>query len=163
MDAQVVRRVEERRAHGRRPTPSLFVRVALTEFLTGEHRKELPITLHRPGAADEQLGLALICNTAPWTYLGNRPVLPCPDASFDTGLDLFALRKLGTISTMRYVRQINSRRPKLRRRPLVALHDVAELTLTADRPLPFQVDGDDLGDRSEIAFTAVPGALRVLV
>ena len=163
LDAEVVRRVEQRRAHGRRPTPALFVREALTQFLTGPDRKDLPITLRRDGHDDETLGLALVCNTAPWTYLGSRPVLPCPDASFDDGLDLFGLRSLGTISTLRYVRQILSTHPRLRRKPLLALHDVSSMTLTAARPLPFQVDGDDLGDRTEVTLTSVPRALRVLV
>ncbi len=163
LDAEVVRRVEQRRAHGRRPTPALFVREALTQFLTGPDRKDLPITLHRDGHDDETLGLALVCNAAPWTYLGSRPVLPCPAASFDEGLDLFGLRSLGTLSTLRYVRQILAKHPRLRGKPLVGLHDVDAMTLTAARPLPFQVDGDDLGDRTEVTLTSVPRALRVLV
>ncbi len=162
LDAQVVRRVEQRRHRGRRPTPALFVREGLTEFLTGPARKELPITLRRPGADDEQLGLALVCNTAPWTYLGERAVLPCPEASFESGLDLFGLRTLGTVSTLRYLRQILSNHPRLRRAPLVGLHDIASFELSAPHPLPFQVDGDDLGDREHVRFTAVPRALRVL-
>ena len=48
----------------------------------------------RRGAVD-RLHLAIVANTAPWTYLGDRPVQPSPEASFDTGLDLFAPAKLG--------------------------------------------------------------------
>ena len=103
------------------------------------------------------------CNTAPWTYLGKRPVLPCPEASFDTGLDVFGLRTLGTVRTLLYLRQILSRRPRLRGKQLLPLHDVDAFTLSSERPLPFQVDGDDLGERTTIAFRAVPRALRVLV
>src|SRR3954452_24557899 len=36
LDAEVVRRVEHRRADGRRATPSLFVREAVTQFFTDE-------------------------------------------------------------------------------------------------------------------------------
>ena len=43
-------------------------------------------------------GLALVCNSDPWTYLGPRPVRPCPTASFEDGLDLFGLRSLGTLT-----------------------------------------------------------------
>ena len=163
LDAEVVRRVERKRADGKHPTPQLFVREGFAQFLTGPDRKDLPLTLTRPGADPERLGLALICNTAPWTYLGKRPVLPCPEASFDTGLDVFGLRTLGTVRTLLYLRQILSRRPRLRGKQLLPLHDVDAFTLSSERPLPFQVDGDDLGERTTIAFRAVPRALRVLV
>ena len=163
LDAEVVRRVEHRRADGRRATPQLFVREALLQFFTGEDRKHPPLTLTREGAEPEQLALALVCNTAPWTYLGSRPVLPCPDATFDAGLDVFGLRKARTVTTLRYVRQILSKTPRLRGRQVLSLHDLDAFTVTSDRPLPLQVDGDDLGERTKVSFTAVPRALQVLV
>jgi diacylglycerol kinase family enzyme len=163
LDATVVRRTDARRAKGRTATPTLFVTEAVTEFFTKADRRHPPLTLTRPGAEPEQLGLALVCNTAPWTYLGSRPVLPCPEASFDTGLDVFGLRKLGTVSTLRYLRQILSRSPRLRGRTLLSLHDVDGFTVTAQEPLPFQLDGDDLGERTSVTFRAVPHALDVIV
>jgi diacylglycerol kinase family enzyme len=163
LDAEVVRRVEHRRADGRRATPQLFVREALLQFFTGEDRRHPPLTLTREGAEPEQLALALVCNPAPWTYLGRRPVLPCPEASFDAGLDVFGLRKARTATTLRYVRQILSKKPRLRGRQVLSLHDLDAFTVTSDRPLPLQVDGDDLGERTKVAFTAVPRALQVLV
>jgi diacylglycerol kinase family enzyme len=163
LDASVVRRTDTRRGKGRKATPTLFVTEAVTEFFTRGDRRHPQLTLERPGAEPEHLGLALICNTAPWTYLGSRPVLPCPDASFDTGLDVFGLRKLGTVSTLRHLRQILSRTPKLRGRQLVSLHDLESFTVSAQSPLPFQLDGDDLGERSSVTFRAIPHALDVIV
>ena len=43
----------------------------------------------------DHLHFALVTNTAPWSYLGERPVQPSPEASFDTGLDVFAPRSMG--------------------------------------------------------------------
>jgi diacylglycerol kinase family enzyme len=163
LDASVVRRTDAKRANGRKATPALFVTEAVTEFFTATDRKNPPLTLTRPGAEPEQLGLALVCNTAPWTYLGRRPVLPCPQASFDTGLDVFGLRKLGTVSTLRQLRQILSAEPHLRGRRLLSLHDVDSFTVSAAEPLPFQLDGDDLGERTSVTFRAVPRALDVLI
>jgi diacylglycerol kinase family enzyme len=40
----------------------------------------------------------------------------------------------------------------------VSVHDVAEMVLTATRPLPLQVDGDDLGDTDRVVLRAVPQA-----
>ena len=37
--------------------------------------------------------MVVVSNTSPWTYWGSRPLTPSPEASFDTGLDLFAMRQ----------------------------------------------------------------------
>ncbi|GAC1612014.1 MAG: diacylglycerol kinase family protein [Mycobacteriales bacterium] len=163
LDAAVVRRTDQRRSSGRRATPALFVREAVAEFFTGADRRHPPLTVTRTGAEPAQLGLALVCNTTPWTYLGERPVQPCPAASFETGLDLFGLRRLGTVTTLRHLRQILSPRPRPRGRGLVALHDLAGCTIRAATPQPFQLDGDDLGERTAVVFRSVPRALDVLV
>jgi diacylglycerol kinase family enzyme len=42
-------------------------------------------------------------------------------------------------------------------------HDLAELTLRAVRPVAAQVDGEPLGELTELELRAVPHALRVVV
>ena len=163
LDAEVVRRVELKRADGRRATPGLFVRQGIQQFFLHARGHDPEITVHADGHEPERVGLALVCNSDPWTYLGPRPVRPCPQASFDLGLDLFGLRSLGTVTTLRHLRQILSTRPRPRGRAVLSLHDTDGFRLTADRPMALQVDGDDLGDRTEVVFRAVPGALDVLV
>jgi diacylglycerol kinase family enzyme len=100
-------------------------------------------------------------NTAPWTYLGDRPVNACPDASFETGLDLMAMRALHLPATARAVTQILSSRPHPHGKHMLTLHDLPEFTLRGVRPLAFQLDGDYLGERTNVTFSAVPEALRV--
>ena len=163
LDAEVVRRVEHKRADGRKATPGLYVRQGFQQFLLHSRRSRPAITVHADGREPEQIGLALVCNSDPWTYLGPRPVRPCPQARFELGLDLFGLRSLGTVTTLRHLRQILSTRPKPRGKAVLSLHDVAGFRLTAERPMALQVDGDDLGDRTEVVFRAVPHALDVVV
>lgn len=160
LDAEVVRRVDRRRAHGAKAGPGLFVREGLLHHFTSRHRTAM--TVAAPGAEVERIAMALVCNTRPWTFLGARPVVPCPDASFDTGLDLFALRSLRSTSTFRHLRQILSRRPRPRGQDVLLRHDQDTFTLRADVPMALQVDGDDLGDRHEVVFRSVPHALSVL-
>ncbi len=162
VDAGAVRRVEKARAKGRTATPPLYVRAALREFFVGAHR-EHGITLSRPGEEPVHMTLALVCNTDPWTYLGERPVRPCPDASFDGGLDVMGLTSVPTIRTLRHVVQLLAKDSHPRGKRVVALHDVPELTLTSPVPLPFQLDGDDVGDREQVVLRAVPHALDVMV
>ncbi len=163
LDAEVVRRVEHKRADGRRASPALFVRQGIQQFFLHGRRREPAITVHADGLEPTRIGLALVCNSDPWTYLGRRPVRPCPTASFEDGLDLFGLRSLGTLTTLRHLRQVLSARPRPHGKAVYALHDVAGFRLTADRPMALQVDGDDLGDRCEVVFRSVPGALDVVV
>ena len=95
LDADVVSAVERRREDGRRSTGRLYVASAVREFFAAD-RDSPPLTLHRNGSEDvEGLSLAIVQNTSPWTYFGNRAIDPSPEASFDLGLDLFALRGLG--------------------------------------------------------------------
>jgi diacylglycerol kinase family enzyme len=163
LDADVVGAVERRRDDGRRSTGRLYVASAVREFFSAD-RDSPPLTLHRNGSEDVQgLSLAIVQNTSPWTYFGNRAIDPSPGASFDLGLDLFALRGLGTPTTLRHSRQLLSGRKAPHGRHVVALHDVGAMTLTSDRPTAHQVDGDYLGERTAVTFRSVPDALRVLI
>ncbi|MGH8867546.1 MAG: diacylglycerol/lipid kinase family protein [Actinomycetes bacterium] len=165
-DAEVVRVVEQRRSAGRRASSGLYVRSAVRHFVTDVGGRRHPaITLERPGEAPEPgLSLGIVANTAPWTYLKGRPVNPLPQASFDTGLDLLALRRLGTVRVIRHVMQFldGSARPP-RGKDVLHLHDLSEFTLRAERPLMLQVDGDYAGETNTVRFTAVARALRVIV
>ena len=163
LDAGAVRRVEKARAKGRTATQPLYIRSAVREFYFGRAHHRSVLTLERDGAEPQRLGLALVCKTDPWTYLGDRPLRPCPQASFDTGLDVFGLTKTPARTVLRHLAQILAKDPRPRGRRVVALHDLPSLTLTADLPLPFQLDGDDLGDRQRLRLSAVPAALRVVV
>lgn len=162
LDAEVVRRVDLKRAAGSRASAALFVRQALQHFFTDAQRGQAALTLSAPGSAPEPVAMALVCNTRPWTYLGPRAVVPCPQASFDTGLDVFALRGLRTGATLHHLRQILSTRPRPRGRAVVAVHDASSFTVTADRPTAVQVDGDDLGDHTRVDFRSVPRALSIV-
>jgi len=162
LDAGVVRRVEAKRAAGAGATPWLYVRQGLRQFFLSQ-RRALTMTAHPESGEPVPVGVALVCNSRPWTYLGPRPVVPCPEASFDTGLDLFGLTSLRTVATLRHLRQMLSSRPRPRGAAVLSLHDQDGFRLTADRPTPLQVDGDDLGDVTEVVFRSVPLALDVVV
>jgi diacylglycerol kinase family enzyme len=162
LDAEVIRKVERARLRGKASTPALYIRSTAAQFLLETDRSAAMISLDRPGEpAEEELANAIVQNTAPWTFIGDRPVNPCPDASFETGLDLMALRALHIPATMRAMAQILARRPNPHGRQMLRLHDVAGFTLRSTRPLAFQLDGDFVGERTKVTFSAVPDALRV--
>ncbi|MCW3842727.1 diacylglycerol kinase family protein [Micromonospora yasonensis] len=163
IDAAVIRRVEQARKHGRVSTPALYFRSTAAQYFLGSDRRHPAITLERPGeTAEANLATVIIQNTAPWTYLGEREINPNPEASFDLGLDVLAIRQLRVVSTTRTVTQFFSRTPDPHGKQVLRLHDTAEFTLLSARPQAFQLDGDYLGEREKVRFTSVPAALRVI-
>jgi diacylglycerol kinase family enzyme len=161
LDAEVVRRVERARLRGRVSTPALYMRKTFAQFLATD-RRSANMILERPGEDPvEGLAMAVVQNTAPWTYVGDRAITACPGASFDTGLDLMAMTALSPFSTTGTVFQLLLRSPNPHGRHMLTLHDLAEFTLRSTRPMAFQMDGDYLGEREKVTFSSVPAALRV--
>jgi diacylglycerol kinase family enzyme len=164
LDAEVVRAIDGLRAGGRVATPTLYLRTAVRQFYGGTDRHRPALTLERTGqAADEDVFFGIVSNTAPWTYLGRRPVNPNPAASFDTGLDFFALRRMSTVGTLNALRQMFAVRDQPPDgRHVVSLHDEPEFTLRSRRPMALQVDGEYVGEHETVQFRSVPHALRVI-
>ncbi|MDH6112747.1 diacylglycerol kinase family enzyme [Kitasatospora sp. MAP12-15] len=173
-DAGVVGRVEAQRRSGRRSTHALYVREAVRHFITErEHRRHGPVTVEIPGRAPQSgLVMTIVSNTSPWTFLGNHPVVPSPESSFETDLDVFGVTRMTALGTIRTLRQMlrphtpsdqSGRDQGPTGKHVVSYHDVRHFTLVSQEPAPFQVDGDHLGDRSRVSFTGVRRALRVIV
>jgi diacylglycerol kinase family enzyme len=164
LDAEVVRAVEGRRATGRTLTPTLFARTALRQYYQVTNRSHAAIRLAEPPElCPDPVFVCIVCNSAPWTYLGRRAVNTNPGASFDTGLDLLALRRLGTIATARTLRQmLASRSEPPQGRSVLSAHDLSAIELRAEHPLAFQLDGEYMGEAEQVSFRSVPKALRVI-
>jgi len=134
------------------------------EFLLGRERRRPAMTVHPDGEpAVDELFLCLVSNVSPWTYLGARAINPSPDASFDTGLDIFALGRIGALRMSRTFLQTIARQPNARGRGVHRWHDLPEATVTASRPLTWQLDGDRLGTATGLRVRSVPAALRVVL
>ncbi|KMO84520.1 diacylglycerol kinase [Mycolicibacterium chubuense] len=162
VDGDVVAAVEEQRAKGRKVTASRYIRVAIREVLASA-RAEPTLTLHLPDR-DPVTGVhfAFVSNSSPWTYANARPVWTNPDTTFETGLGVFATTSMNVWANLGLVRQMLSRNPRLKARHLVRDDDLPWLTVTSDRPVACQIDGDFIGPREKMEFVAVPDALGVV-
>jgi diacylglycerol kinase family enzyme len=162
LDAEVIRRVERARGRGNSPSPLLYFRSFAGHYLTPRDRRRPRVTLERPGEPpDSNLASAIVQNTAPWTYLGNRAVQACPGASFDLGLDVLGIRTLHSPGFARTLTQLLTA-VEPHGRAVLGVHDAAEFTLRAEVPIAFQLDGEYLGERDKVSFVAVPEAVRVI-
>ncbi|TYK49008.1 diacylglycerol/lipid kinase family protein [Actinomadura decatromicini] len=165
LDAEVVREVERRRAAGAPAYNSRYATTALRHLLSGTDRRHPALTLRQPGRPPKSgLFLAFISNTAPWTFMGRLPVNPSPKANFSRGLDVFGMRSLDVAPTLSAVAQMLTTRSRpVQGRHVVNVHDATEVTLSADRPMAFQLDGDYLGEQREVTFRSVPKAVRIVI
>ncbi|HEY3903208.1 MAG TPA: diacylglycerol kinase family protein [Streptosporangiaceae bacterium] len=164
LDAEVVRAVQGLRAHGRQASTSLYLRLALRQFYSQTDRSHPAIRIEVPGGRSEgPVFLVIVSNAAPWTYLGDREVNANPRARFDAGLDVFTLRHMSSFSTLYALSQmLTTKGGELHGRRILALHDQPSLTLRADRPVAFQIDGEYVGERELVRLSSVPNALRVI-
>jgi diacylglycerol kinase family enzyme len=163
VDAEVVRAIEGLRATGRPVSDGLYAWTAIRRYYVTD-RRHPALTLERDGHSPVgHVFLGVVSNTAPWTYLGRRLVNPSPLASFDAGLDVFALLRMRTASTLNLIRQMLSDRDQPPSgRHVLSLHDLPSLTLRSDRPIALQVDGEYMGEHECVSFRSVPRALRVI-
>ncbi|WP_134322537.1 diacylglycerol/lipid kinase family protein [Cumulibacter soli] len=161
-DAAVVHGVELRRGDGRKASPNLYARTAVRDFFASTRRRTRLTVSTAHGVVADDAFLCVATNTTPWTYYKKRPVQLTPEASYDSGLDLFALGKVGPIAIGRLLWQVTRAEPNPHGRRATLLHDLAGLQITAQAPVPVQVDGDYAGDFERVRLDSVPNALRVI-
>ena len=163
-DAEVVREVDRLRARGRRESVALFLRTLAHQYYAGTDRRHPALTVEREGEPPVSgLFMTIVTNRSPWTYLGDRPLLPVPNPDFNSGLDLLALQRLRLITVLNAVGQmlyVRSRPP--RGRNLLSVLGSESLTLRSARPIALQADGEYLGETEAVKFQFVPHALRIV-
>jgi len=160
LDAEAVRRVDARGRgpEGKRPGDLVF---ALTVA-----RVVLSRAYARPVLEVDGLGraaFALVANLSPYTYAGRVGLRPQPWVTAEGGLDLVAPVRFGLRSLPRFGAYALRGRGADQAADVLHAHDVDRLAIRADRPLPLQVDGEDLGDVEEAVFDAQRAAVSVLV
>ena len=160
LDAELIRRVDDLgRQDGKRPSDLVFAR-ALTGILAGRRFRLQPaLTVSGHGRA----AFALVANCDPYTYVGSLPIHATPTARFELGLDLVAPRALAPWQLPRLAAWAFAGRGQVSSAGALYLHDVDEIEVECDVPLPLQVDGEDLGDVDSARFEAERDALRVVV
>jgi diacylglycerol kinase family enzyme len=156
-DAELVRRIEERRSRAGRPGDVAFVATLLKLLAENGGRFDPVLELDGVGRA----AFLFVANADPYTYLGSLPVHIAPEASLERGLDAIAPTRVRAYLVPRLLRYVLTGRG--RPRSVLAVHDADRLEARCDRPLPLQADGEDLGDVTHAIFEAERRAISVLV
>jgi diacylglycerol kinase family enzyme len=158
LDAELIRRMDARGRDesGRRPGDLVFAWTAVKTL--AEHRLRFDPLLEIEGHG--RAAFALVANADPYSYIGRLPLRLPRGAQLDRGLDLLGPRSFKARSLPGAVRYLLTGRSRL---PLVHLHDVDRIEIRCDRPMPLQLDGEDVGDVIEAVFEAERDAVTVLV
>ena len=158
LDAEVVRKIDARgRAEdGRRPGDLAFVGTFARTLV--ERRGQLEPALEVLGHG--RAAFVLVANVNPYTFLKTIAVQVAPEAMFEEGLDFLAPVRVTprTIPPLLFALATGRRA-----RNALRGHDLDRLEVRCDRPLPLQVDGEDLGDVTEAVFEAERRSVSVLV
>jgi diacylglycerol kinase family enzyme len=163
LDAEVVKRVEADPEAKRRRGEMLFVSNAFGVGFKQYRGADPMITLAIDGEEPRRVLLAVCCNARPFTYFKRFPVDVCPTASLDGGLTLFSLAKLRTGTIPRIAWSIFVSRSHTRWKISNYHEDLRSFTLTADHPVPMQVDGDYVGEWDAAQVVLLEEALDLLV
>jgi diacylglycerol kinase family enzyme len=181
-DAAVVAQVERRAALKRYAGHPLFVYAAFDTWLRHYDRSRPRAAVHFGGIDDAGGGamagtvggaetevvddayFTIVLNTSPYTFLGNRPLDLVPEATLDRGLATVTLRTLTFARTMRIVGSALGRGRALRHSRWVDLRtDLSGLQIEGYGPVPYQVDGDYLGEATSLRFHHEPEVLDLVL
>jgi diacylglycerol kinase family enzyme len=159
IDAEAVRRVDQkgRAQDGKRPGDLAFARAVVASVAANRGHVEPALEVVGHGRA----AFAFIANGSPYTYAKNLAMPLVPDADFELGLDFVALTRLRRRSLFWTAYALLRGHP--RSANFLVGHDLDRIAIRCDRPLPLQVDGEDLGDVEKAVFEAERAAVSVLV
>ena len=165
VDAEVIGDMERQRARGRRASAAAYLRTAVRRYYRTDRRRPA-LTLRMPGQPPVNgLFMGVVTNSSPWTYLGSHPVRTAPHGDFSSGLDLFALRRLRTLTTLAALgHMMQSRNEELPGgRNVVSASALSELAFEADRPIAYHIDGEYLGGTKAVTISYIrcPARRRV--
>jgi diacylglycerol kinase family enzyme len=171
IDATVVKRVD---AHPRMKSvagPYYFSWAAVSAF----YRSYLvnPVRLRVKVDGQEAEGVtALAQNSDPFTYFSDSPIRVCEGVAIDDGtLALGVLKRAATRDMPTLIaRLFSERKPAAYHRQIEHFPGIAQATITSIsetkdgilRPFPVQVDGDYIGEKTELKLDVSPEALTII-
>ena len=164
-DAAVVHEVERRGSLKRWANHALFGWAAFDTWLRRYDRGRPHFAVRVPGTDTVDDGLFTVClNTDPYTFVGTRPFHLAPQAGLDQPLVLVTLRTLDAVPLLGLVGSALGSGARLRRSRHVAVRDhVTSAEVDGYGPVPFQVDGDYLGEIERLQLRHEPDVLRLVI
>ena len=162
-DAAVVKEVERRASWKRWLGHPLFIYAALRTWMVDYDRQSPHFRVEHDHTTVDGF-FTVVLNTNPYTYLGNRPLDLSPAATLDRGLVAITFRSMSLGAILGGLGGALRGGGVEASDTLDVRTDLASLRITAahDHGVPYQLDGDYLGETRSLEFVHVPEAVRLV-
>jgi diacylglycerol kinase family enzyme len=171
IDATVVRRVDENPKLKAKAGPYYYSWAGISGFYRRYLLKAVRVKVEVNGDTVEGV-TAIAQNSDPLTYFASKPIRVCEGIAIDDGtLSLAVLKRAAQRDMPTLIgRLLSGRRTAAGHKQVAHFDDVAAATVSSvsldsqgePRPFPVQVDGDYIGDRTQVTFGVEPGALTIV-
>jgi diacylglycerol kinase family enzyme len=170
-DAAVVSQVEKRSALKKYLGHAFFAYCALRTWAFGYDRREphfgVVLRTEDGGEVEVEDGyFAIIMNSSPYTFVGERPFNLAPGTDLTTPLTAVVLRSLGAPTILGMAAgalRTSATGPPPRHRKVTYVPGVVAATLTARGDVPYQMDGEPLGEAAALRFRWEPDSLKLVM
>jgi diacylglycerol kinase family enzyme len=171
LDATAAKRVDSRPRLKARFGPYWYIYAAVTGFYRQYLRD--PVRLHVQAGGEQCEGVTAICqNSDPFTYYKSVPLRVCERVEIDDGkLGLAVLRRAAQRDVPMIAARVLSEGLRISRsRQIDHFSGLTEAQIDSISPdaegvlrrFPVQVDGDYIGDHTELELKVDPGALTIV-
>jgi diacylglycerol kinase family enzyme len=170
-DAAVVSQVEKRSALKKYLGPAYFGYCALRTWAFGYDRGQphFGIVLRTQDGTEVKVDdgyFAIILNSSPYTFVGERAFNLAPGTDLTTPLTAVVLRSLGAPTVLGMAvgaLRTSPSGPPPKHRKVAQISQVVSATVTTNGPVPYQMDGEPLGDAEELQFGWEPESLKLVM
>jgi len=172
IDATVVKRVDAHPRLKSRAGPYYYSWAAVSAFYRSYLHDAIRLRVQTSAGEAAEGVTALAQNSDPFTYFASRPVRVCEGIEIDDGtLALGVLKRAAQRDMPTLIARLFSEaKPAARHRQIEHFAAVGEATVTSIsetkdgilRPFPIQVDGDYIGEKTQVTLRAEPAALTVV-
>jgi len=162
-DAAVVAQVERRADLKRKIGQAIFVYAAFATWFRHYDRTRPRFRVESDDGPGVDGYFAICLNTNPYTYLGARPFNVAPGATGEQGLTAVTLTKFGVGALLGVTARALGKGESVARHPAVdTRRDQSRLVVAGHGPVPWQADGDYLGEFTELVLTQASKRLLVV-
>ena len=164
-DAELVHQVERRADLKRYAGHPLIIYAGITSWLRHYDHSHPRFKIDHDSSAPIASMFAIVLNTNPYTFLGNRPFNVASEATLDRGLSVLSLPTLRLPTLLGAAAGALGFGRELRRhRDVHVATDLRSLHVeTTGGSFPYQVDGDYLGEIERLEFRHEPACLRLVL
>ena len=162
VDAAAMKRLEARFPKSKSAFERAAFRSVARELLASYAGRAADMAVSVDGGEPAESLSVMVGRTDPYTYYRDRGLHVTPEASLDSGLDVLSARRLPRRRVARIALQMFGSARHVKGRDIDYWHNASGVRISSDTPFPVQVDGDAMGDRTELSIELARDAIWVL-